>query len=349
VLGVATAAAATGQVPRVTGSPLLGCTEQTGAAARVRRGACSARLFYHRAPGWGIVFATATLGTCLTYLVRPPASWPGCRRELYGCAGGLQDAEGTCNETIAAEIPYLSEMGCSGPGYLDTHILGVRHMYHQGSDGVTWPPNFGFDPEGVITTLSAVPAMFLGLHAGHVWGTLKEPKAALIHWLALGAVLVIAGSALSFWLPLNKRLWSPSYCLCTTGAATILYAGFFGAVDATALHPQSARAFAGCVRIALAPLQWLGANCILFFVLSDCCGVLDFLLRSITWGQPHAEKNIVAWFQNIVLMKWFNLGAHCSGAYADCGPAVMTYIWVEILAWIVICGVLFHKNIFWKI
>jgi len=295
------------------------------------------------------VLALAAVGTCLTYFVKPPASWPGCASEVWGCQEGGPGGKGTCSKELAGEIPFLNEMGCSGAGYLDSLILGVRHMYVQGSDGVSWPSNFGFDPEGLTTTLSAVPAMFLGLHAGHVWGTLKDPKAALIHWFALGLALVVAGSALSIWIPLNKRLWSPSYWLCTTGAATLIYAGFFGAVDAQALHPPSARALTGCLRIVLSPLQWLGANCILFFVFSDCCGVLDFILRSITWGEPHEDKNIVAWFQNVVLMKWFNLGANCSGTYTDCASAVMTYVWVEIAAWIVICGVLFRKNIFWKV
>eukprot|EP00415_Alexandrium_ostenfeldii_P002867 UN2867 len=133
------------------------------------------------------------------------------------------------------------------------------------------------------------------------------------------------------------------------GLAMLFYAILFLLVDAVSFFPQSMRRAAGMAKVILFPLQWLGENCIFFFVFSDCFGVLDWLLRFVTWGKPYSENNVVAWFQNKVLMQWLNLGGFCPGSYAQCGPAVMTFVWIEILFWILVCGLLHPLGVFWKI
>eukprot|EP00415_Alexandrium_ostenfeldii_P000990 UN0990 len=191
--------------------------------------------------------------------------------------------------------------------------------------------------------------MAFGLHSGFAWKSLQDSAAVLSHWLALGTLLTIFAFLLSIWVPFNKRLWSPSYSLIMSGLAMLFYAILFLLVDAVSLLPQSMRRAAGMAKVILSPLQWLGENCILFFVFSDCSGVLDWLLRSVTWGKPYSENNVVAWFQNKVLMQWLNLGGSCTGSYAQCGPAVMTFVWIEILFWILVCGLLHRLGVFWKI
>jgi len=300
-------------------------------------------VFKDRASRWAVALVAVALGTVLTYCVRPPDSWPGCAPSVYLCASS---AEGCISQEDERQ---LKQMGCSAVGYLDSRILGINHLYIRGSKVPSWPPTWGFDPEGLITTCSAVLPMAFGLHCGFVWKTLQDPRAVLLHWLALGAVLTAFASVLSIWVPCNKRLWSPSYSLLMSGLATLVYAGLFLVIDAGSLLPQSAQRIIRLAKAVCSPLQWLGENCILFFVLSDCCGVLDWLLRSVTWGKPYAENNVVAWFQNTVLMQWLNLGASCTGSYHLCGPAVMTFVWIEILFWILVCGLLHRQGIFWKI
>jgi len=287
-----------------------------------------------------IAVVLVALGTSLTYGVTPPRSWPGCSATVYKCSAG------SCKDLGGEE---LRAMGCSGVGYLDSEILGINHVYVRGSNRPSWPPNFGFDPEGLVTSLSAIFPMYFGLHVGCVWRELKDMKGALLHWVFLGVVAVVCALLLSVWVPLNKHLWSPSYSLLNCGIATLTYACLFGAIDGgTSSGTQVAR-LRNWGKIVLAPLQWLGTNCILFFVLSDCCGILDWLLRSLTWGMPYAEKNPVYWFQSIFLMKWLHLGKSCAGGYDNCGPARMVYVWIQIALWMLICGVLHRKGIFWKI
>uniref|UniRef100_A0A7S4Q9P3 Heparan-alpha-glucosaminide N-acetyltransferase catalytic domain-containing protein n=1 Tax=Alexandrium monilatum TaxID=311494 RepID=A0A7S4Q9P3_9DINO len=299
--------------------------------------------FRARGPQWCVALAAAALGIVLTYGVRPPDSWAGCAPSVYLCA----DSAAGC--TSQEDEDQLKQMGCSAVGFLDSHVLGVSHTYIRGSKVPSWPPTWGFDPEGLVTTCSAVLPMAFGLHIGFVWRALRDVQKVLLHWLVLGVALTAFASVLSIWVPLNKRLWSPSYSLLMCGLAALIYSGLFLVVDASAVLPASLRRFSRWAKAILSPLQWLGENCILFFVLSDCCGVLDLLLRSITWGKPYTEKNVVAWFQNTVLMQWFGLGSSCAGMYAECGPAVMTYVWIEILLWVIVCGVLHRQGIFWKI
>lgn len=289
-----------------------------------------------------IVVVLVALGTCLTYAVTVPQSWPGCAANIYRCS---PDDE-SCTHAGGDE---LRDMGCSAASYLDSKILGINHVYVQGSDRPSWPPTWGFDPEGLVTTLSAIFPMYFGLHVGCVWRELKDVKGALLHWICLGTFAVVCALVLSVWVPLNKRLWSPSYNLLNCGVATLTYACLFGAIDGGTPSGTRIARLREWGKIVLAPLQWLGTNCILFFVLSDCCGVLDWLLRSLTWGKPYGEKNPVYWFQSIFLMKWLHLGNSCAKGYDECGPARMVYVWIQIASWMLICGVLYHKGIFWKI
>merc|ERR1712176_287643 len=89
-------------------------------------------------------------------------------------------------------------------------------------------------------------------------------------------------------VPFNKRLWSPSYNLFMCGFGTLAYAALYILCDA-GIAPTVGRISRAC----LAPLQWLGSNCILFFIFSDSCGVLSWIIKILTWGTPHIESNLV--------------------------------------------------------
>mmetsp|Transcript_100360 Transcript_100360/g.199106 ORF Transcript_100360/g.199106 Transcript_100360/m.199106 type:complete len:497 (+) Transcript_100360:85-1575(+) len=319
-------------------------TEQNPLAHQ--RGTFGLWIFGVRAYKAIIAVVLVVLGTCLTYGVTPPQSWPGCAATVYHCGAGDSPTERSCKDPGGDE---LRTMGCSAVSYLDSKILGINHVYVRGSDRPSWPPTWGFDPEGLVTSLSAVFPMYFGLHVGCVWRELKDVKGAIVHWVCIGALAVVCALLLSVWVPLNKRLWSPSYSLLNCGIATLTYACLFGFIDGGTPSGTRAARLRDWGKVVLAPLQWLGTNCILFFVLSDCCGVLDWLLRSLTWGVPYGEKNLMYWFQSIFLMKWLHLGNSCTGGYDDCGPARMVYVWIQIVSWMLVCGVLHRKGIFWKI
>lgn len=92
---------------------------------------------------------------------------------------------------------------------LDKLILGDNHMYH--GEGMA------FDPEGILSTLPAIPNVLAGYFAGRFLrekGPNYEPIAKL---LMAGAVLLVLALCWSSVFPFNKKLWSSSYVLCTIG------------------------------------------------------------------------------------------------------------------------------------
>lgn len=188
-----------------------------------------------------------------------------------------------------------------------------------------------------MTTLSAVFPMSVGLHVGHV-GAL-DLKALLAHCLLLGTALAMLGLSLSYLVAFNKRLWSPSYNFFTAGTGICLYTMLYAVCDVewSVFH----RLRQGTV-ILLKPFQWLGCNCIFFFVFSECCGVLSWMLQFVTWG---SDRNLVRCFRDFL---WHSgLGRWCNTEL--CGPVEVAYTAVGLLFWILVCGLLYRKGIFWKI
>ncbi len=95
---------------------------------------------------------------------------------------------------------------------VDLRLFGYDHLYHKSP----------VDPEGLLGTLSSVAHVLLGFYAG-----LRMKRAAavpdkVIAFFVIGTVLVIGGYLLSYGLPLNKRIWSPSYVMVTCGLASLL-------------------------------------------------------------------------------------------------------------------------------
>lgn len=91
---------------------------------------------------------------------------------------------------------------------LDSAVLGA-HLYQLD------PANGrGHDPEGLLGTLGALATTLLGLRAGDRLRRGALPRL----WLA-GAAALALGFAWSWWLPINKNLWTPSYVLWSGGFA----------------------------------------------------------------------------------------------------------------------------------
>lgn len=288
---------------------------------------------------WAACLIFFALGTILTYGVKPPASWPGCNNPIpfFKPENGEQ----------------LAGMGCSSVGWLDTSIFGVNHVYRHGGSKAGGEANWGFDPEGFITTLSAVITMYFGLHIGRVWAILQDTRSVLLHWLLVGIATTILSILLTLVVPFSKRLWSPSYNFFMCGTGTLLYATLFVICDAHALHQASPgwlqKLFKGTSTM-LQPFRWLGSNAILFFVMSPS-DVLQNILQTVTWKHADRSENIVHWFTNTILWQGLGLGSGCHMKEGSdkCGPFILVWVCVQLIFWIIVCGVLFRKNIFWKI
>jgi predicted acyltransferase len=105
--------------------------------------------------------------------------------------------------------------------YIDRIILGT-HNYSQTK---TW------DPEGIVSTLPSIATCLLGVLAGHIlklgWH-INERTQRLI-WI--GAGLVASGLMLDTWMPINKKLWTPSFTLFMAGIDFMVFGAMLWAID----------------------------------------------------------------------------------------------------------------------
>lgn len=96
----------------------------------------------------------------------------------------------------------------------DIYLFGEAHLYHKSA----------VDPEGLLGTLSAMANVLFGFYCGMKINNNRELVRKVISLFAVGAVLVVCGFFVSFFLPYNKRIWSPSFALVTSGACSMLLA-----------------------------------------------------------------------------------------------------------------------------
>ena len=87
------------------------------------------------------------------------------------------------------------------------------------------------DPEGLLSNLPAVASCLLGVGAGFLLRRDSPGARKALLLAAAGAVLVLAGWAWSPWMPVIKRIWTPSYVLIAGGWSALLLAGFYWIID----------------------------------------------------------------------------------------------------------------------
>jgi predicted acyltransferase len=143
--------------------------------------------------------------------------------------------------------------------YIDRVVLGA-HNYHSTK---TW------DPEGIVSTLPAIATLLFGVLAGKLL-RLEKTLAERTVWLFLaGNLLIAAGLISNIWMPINKKLWTPSFSLFMAGLDFVIFAILLWLVD-------------GCgYRRWVKPLVIMGMNAIAVYMASE---LLDEALGDIRWG-----------------------------------------------------------------
>jgi predicted acyltransferase len=105
--------------------------------------------------------------------------------------------------------------------YVDRLVLGTHNYAH----------THDWDPEGIVSTLPAIATALFGLLAGRVL-QLRRSLAERTTWMFMtGALLVAAAWALSFGMPINKKLWTDAFCLFMAGLDFTACAVFVWVID----------------------------------------------------------------------------------------------------------------------
>lgn len=152
--------------------------------------------------------------------------------------------------------------------------------------GHMWSATKVWDPEGIVSTLPAIATTLFGVLAGRIL-RLRLADAEKTAWLfVFGSSLMLCGSVMNWWLPINKNLWTSSYAVFMAGLAATVFAFCYWIVDV-----QGRRAWAR-------PFVVYGMNAIAMFVLAGLAAKSLGLIRVAVAGG--GRISLSAWiFRNL--------------------------------------------------
>ena len=199
----------------------------------------------------------------------------GQRATLWAAAVLLLGYWVACLAFANGPDPYSLE-GFFGTA-LDRALLGPMHLYK--GEGVP------FDPEGLVSTLPAVAQVLLGCWVGQMVMAADKPGPALVSRLFLWATaLLVLGYLWQLQMPLNKKIWTSSYVLVTTGLAMMALA--------TLLHLIEVRHKPGALFGWASFFEVFGKNPLFVFVLS---GFVPRVLALVRWPDGTTAEGAVLW------------------------------------------------------
>lgn len=200
---------------------------------------------------------------------------------------------------------------------IDHKVLGANHMYADTIDGVT----LKFDPEGLLSTLPSIAHMLIGFLCGAMIMQIKDNRDRICRLFIVGTILTFAGLLLSYGMPINKKIWSPTFVLTTCGMAASLLGLLIWVIDIRG-HKRWCRFF-----------EAFGVNPLFMYCLGS---VLSILFGYIRVG----DKSLHSWLYNDVYMHW-------AGGDATFASLIYAVLFVA-LNWC-IGYILYKKKIYIKI
>lgn len=104
---------------------------------------------------------------------------------------------------------------------VDTTLFGQDHLYHKSP----------VDPEGLVSTLPATLHCMIGFVVMELLDQAKTLTKKVQTLLSVAIVCCLVGAILVHWLPVNKRVWSPTYVLFTIALCSVCLALLMVAID----------------------------------------------------------------------------------------------------------------------
>ena len=175
--------------------------------------------------------------------------------------------------------PY-SMNGYFGTG-IDKLILGEKHMYH--GEGVA------FDPEGITSTITGIVQVIFGFLVGQYIQQKGKSFEMLANLLISGVVLIVAGLCWDMVFPINKKIWTSSYVLYTTGLAIVTISVLIYLIEFKEIKGAWSKFF-----------DVFGKNPLFIFFLSGFLPRVLALLRfeDLSLEPEHTTTSALPWFWN---------------------------------------------------
>ena len=147
---------------------------------------------------------------------------------------------------------------------VDRAVLGQAHIY----GGAI------LDPEGLLSTISAVAHVMIGFCAGKLLMEVKDIHEKLERLFLIGTILTFAGFLLSYGSPICKKIWSPSFVLITCGMGSSFLALLVWIIDI--------KGYKGWSRF----FESFGVNPLFIYVLAAILAILFAMIPMTYAGEP---------------------------------------------------------------
>lgn len=111
---------------------------------------------------------------------------------------------------------------------VDRALLGAGHL------SVEYLPDgsrMAFEPESILSTIPRVAQVLFGATVGKILYEKEDASEKLCGIMVLGTILTVAGFLLEYGCPLNKKLWTPSFALVTSGLASLMTGLLYWIID----------------------------------------------------------------------------------------------------------------------
>lgn len=206
---------------------------------------------------------------------------------------------------------------------IDQSILGVTHIYK--GEGVP------FDPEGLTSTLPAIVQVIFGFLVGEYIQNKGKNFEMLSQLLLTGVILVLAGYIWDFSFPINKKIWTSSYVVYTSGLAMITLSIFIYLIEFKNATGKWSYFF-----------EVFGKNPLFIFVLS---GFLPRVLALLRWEDHVNELGEKVYTSSL---PWFYEHI-CKNIYTDLRIGSLLYALCFIAVMASLAYVLDKKKIYIKV
>lgn len=194
---------------------------------------------------------------------------------------------------------------------VDRALLGNNHIYK--GEGVA------FDPEGLVSTLAAIVQVIAGYLTGKYIQQKGKNFEMACNLFVAGSVLIFAGFCWDMVFPINKKIWTSSFVIYTSGLAITVLAVMIYTIE-----------FRNYKGFPTGFFAVFGKNPLFIFVLS---GFLPRALGLIRiQGQPDEKGNNIylspfGWFYEHICKPVFSNLKNGSLFYALC---IITFYWLIV-------------------
>lgn len=198
------------------------------------------------------------IGLCIA-IAAPMVLWFDLRGQI-ACTFGLM----ATYAAVMLLLPISDVNGIVTAGALEPGRDVGAFIDRALMSGHLWAQSKTWDPEGLLSTSSAVSSLLFGVFTGRLLQSAAVPAAKTAWMMVAGVIALWAGVILdAVLMPINKSLWTPSYTVFMTGWALLLLGVSYWLIDACDCAPV--RSFSA--RIAR-PLEMYGVNALFIFALA---------------------------------------------------------------------------------